>query len=255
VSRPRYTFRDTDLARARLELVADVFAEPSTAFLEDEVSFRPDLALDLGCGPGRTTHLLSDVTGACLVVGLDVSESFLRAAPRAPGIVFVCADTTRGFPTRPPDLVYCRLLLAHLPEASDVVRLWSRQLRSGGLLLLDEVESIETPNPVLALYEEIVTAMVASRGAEISVGPYISGLGGEGWHQRSSNVREYPVATAHAAGMYAMNLATWRHDPFVVETYDPGTIDDLAAGLDELTRSSAENEIVWVLRQVVYERV
>jgi SAM-dependent methyltransferase len=253
MSGPQYSFRDTDLARARLELVADVFAAPSTSFLQEEVNFRPHLALDLGCGPGRTTQLVADVTGAALVVGLDVSEPFLRATPKAPGIAFVRADTTRPFPTRPPDLVYARLLLAHLPEPERVVDAWARQLRGGGLLLLDEVEWITTPNRVLALYEEIVTAMVGSRGAQISVGPRIAGLMDDGWQQRSSALREYPVATADAARMYAMNLTTWRHDPFVIEHYDPSTIDELASGLDELTGSSTTGEIEWGLRQVVYE--
>ena len=258
MSGPRYTFGDTELARRRLDLVADVFAGPSTAFLGEQVDFRPRLALDLGCGPGRTTRLVSDVTGAALVVGLDTSVPFLREArvvTKAPGVSFACADVTRDFPTRPPDLVYARLALAHLPAPEGVVAGWARQLRSGGLLLLDEVDWIATPNPVLECYEQIVTAMVASRGAQISVGPRIGGLSGAGWRQRSNHLREYPVGTADAARMYAMNLATWRHDPFVSATYDNAVIDDLAAGLDELTRSPATDEITWGLRQVVYERL
>jgi SAM-dependent methyltransferase len=243
------------MARQRLHLVADVFAAPSTDFLREHVDFRPELALDLGCGPGRTTRLVAEVTGAALVVGLDMSEAFLTAAPRAPGIAFARADTTHAFPTRPPDLVYCRLLLAHLPDPARVVASWARQLRPRGLLLLDEVDWIETPNPVLTLYEDIVTAMVASRHAQISVGPSIAGLSGEGWQQRSNELRDYPVATADAARMYAMNLATWRHDPFVVENYEQVVLDDLAAGLDELTRASTTGEIAWGLRQVVYERM
>ena len=251
---PQYAFRDTDLARQRLELVADVFAAPSTAFLQQEVGFRPQLALDLGCGPGRTTHLLAGVTDAQLVVGMDISEAFLGVARRRPSIAFVRADITSSLPVHMPDLIYCRLLLAHLPEPQDVIGTWVQQLRPGGLLLLDEVEWIHTDNPGLAVYEQIVTAMVGSRGAHISVGPYITGLGGEGWGPRSDTLCRYDVTTADAARMYAMNLATWRHDPFVVDTYETATIDDLAAGLNELTRSSATHEIEWGLRQVVYER-
>ncbi len=219
------------------------------------MGFRPHLALDLGCAAGRTTRLLADVTEAALVVGIDISEAFLSSAPRAPGIAYVCADATRPFPTRPPDLVYARLVLAHLPTPEDVVAMWAQHLQPGGLLLFDEVEWIGTPNPVLELYEEIVTAMVASRGAQINVGPRIVGLAGEGWQQRSNTFREYPVATADAARMYSMNLATWRHDPFVSATYDAATIDGLAAGLDELTRSSTKGEVEWGLRQVVYQRL
>ena len=67
----QYAFGDTQLARERLDLVADVFAAPSATFLREQVDFRPGLALDLGCGPGRTTRLVADVTGAAKVVGLD----------------------------------------------------------------------------------------------------------------------------------------------------------------------------------------
>jgi trans-aconitate 2-methyltransferase len=249
-----YTFGDSAVARRRLDLVADVFEAPSAAFLREHVDFRPHFALDLGCGPGRTTRLVAEVTGAELVVGLDTSEPFLNAAPRTPAIAFVRADTTQPFPTRPPDLVYARLLLAHLPEPARVISAWAIQLRPGGLLLLDEVEWIETPNAVLARYEEIVSAMVASRGALISVGPRIVGLSGAGWGQRSTVLRRHPVPTAHAARMYAMNLATWRDDPFVTANYDTETIDDLAEDLEKLTSSATTDGIEWGLRQVVYER-
>jgi SAM-dependent methyltransferase len=231
-----------------------VFETPSIAFLTEHVDFRPQLALDLGCGPGRTTRLVADVTGAEIVVGLDMSEPFLRAAPRTPGVTFVRADTTCTFPTQPPDLVYSRLLLAHLPEPERVIGKWATQLRPGGRLLLDEVEWIEASNVVLASYEEIVSAMVASRGAQVSVGPRIVELSGPGWRQRSSALRTHPVATALAARMYAMNLATWRHDPFVIANYATKTIDDLAAGLDDLAESPEDDEIEWGLRQVVYEK-
>jgi trans-aconitate 2-methyltransferase len=254
MSAPRYTFRDTDLARARLELVADVFAGPSTSFLREQLDFRPQLALDLGCGPGRTTRLVAEVTGAACVVGLDMSEPFLRSAG-ASRLLCACVDVTGGFPTRAPDLVYARFVLAHLPKPEDVVAGWAGQLRPGGLLLLDEVDWIRTDNPVLDLYEQIVSAMVASRGAQINVGPRIVGLSGEGWRRRSNTFRRYDVTTADAARMYSMNLATWRRDPFVLANHDSSAIDDLASGLDELTHSSSEGEITWGLRQVAYERL
>jgi len=234
-----------------------VFDAASAAFLREQVTSRPQLALDLGCAAGRSTRLIANVTSAELVVGLDTSESFLRWGRSVTDsrVAYIRADATQPFPTRSPDLVYSRLVLAHLPTPEKVVAGWAQQLRPGGLLLLDEVERIETPNPVLALYEEIVTAMVAARGAQVSVGPRIGGLSGEGWRERANEVRGYPVATADAARMYSMNLATWRHDPFVAETYDSTTIDDLASGLDDLTRSAATGEINWALRQVVYERL
>ncbi|MDP8930620.1 MAG: methyltransferase domain-containing protein [Actinomycetota bacterium] len=56
-----------------------VFDTTSREFME-AVRFRPRLALDLGCGPGHSTHLLAEVTGAARTVGVDCSGVFLVAA-------------------------------------------------------------------------------------------------------------------------------------------------------------------------------
>jgi trans-aconitate 2-methyltransferase len=240
-----------------LELVAQVFEPASRTFIAEEVETSPRLALDLGCGPGFTTELLGAVTGARLVVGLDTSGPFLGAARRTATArsAFVCHNVaTGGFPTRPPDLVYARLLLAHLAHPAALAGHWAEQLAPGGLLLLDEVEWIETGHPVLAFYEEVVVGLVGARGAPMYAGPLISDLGGEDWHRRSDVVRHVDVSTADAARMYVMNLANWREDPFVVEAYDRSAIDDLAAGLEALARSPATGEISWGLRQVAYQK-
>ena len=255
---PRYAFGDSELARRRMDVVADVFAGPSTEFVRQQVTYSPRLALDLGCGPGNTTRLLADVTRAALVVGLDTSEAFLRAAVRdtpSSAVAYACHDARTPFPTRSPDLVYARLILAHLPDPPAVATAWARQLRPGGLLLLDEVEWISTDHPVLALYETVVVGLVGARGAPMYAGPLISELSGEDWGPISDRTVRVDVATADAARMYSMNLAVWRDDPYVVNTYERSAIDDLAAGLDDLTRSSAAGEITWGLRQVAYERV
>lgn len=251
MSAPQYAFRDTELARRRLDLVADVFAAPSTAFLRTAVEFAPTLAVDLGCGPGRTTRLVADATGATVTIGLDTSEPFLHAA-RAAGIAVVRADVTGGFPTRAPDLAYARLLLAHLPSPAAVAARWVEQLAPGGLLLLDEVEYIRTHNPVLAFYEDVVVGLVGARGAPMYAGPLITDLSGA--EKASDTLVQHVVATADAARMYSMNLRTWRDDPFVESTYSKQEIDELATGLGQLTTSTKTGEIEWGLRQVAYER-
>jgi trans-aconitate 2-methyltransferase len=222
------------------------------------VSSPPRLALDLGCGPGLTSRLVAEVTRAALVVGLDTSEPFLGAARTSSGpphISFVRHDVaTSDFPTLPPDLVYARLLLAHLADPGAVASRWAAQLAPGGALLLDEVEFIHTDNPVLAFYEEVVVGLVGTRGAPMYAGPLVADLTGDGWARRSTTLRRLGVATADAARMYALNLTTWRDDPFVVDTYDRAAVDELAAGLDNLSRSAATDEITWGLRQVAYER-
>lgn len=214
----QYTFGDTEEAALRLGLVANVFDPASRRFLGDDVGkVRPRLALDLGCGPGYSTRLVAEVTGARRTVGLDTSHAFLaRARADAPtGTEFVHHDAVDvPFPTGPADLVYCRLLLAHLRNPAVIVGRWTTKLRPGGLLALDEVEFIETGQPTLQRYEEIVVALVASRGGSMYAGPIIDEItGGDGWRRRISRRRVYPVPLAKAAEMYAMNLRTWAKQP------------------------------------------
>jgi SAM-dependent methyltransferase len=237
--------------------VADVFEGPCREFLAAELPQPPGLALDLGCGPGHTTRLLAEVTGAERVVGLDASETFLAEARAvaAPNVEFVRHDVTVvPFPTDGADAVYARLVLAHLAVPASVVVRWLSQVAPGGALLLDEVEWIQTRQPALAFYEEVVVGLVRSRGGLMYAGPHIAGVVGDGCRLRSDRLVEVPVATAAAAAMYAMNLATWRDDPYVTETFASDRIDELAASLDDLARSPATGEITWGLRQVAYER-
>lgn len=257
-SRPEYTFRDSPLAAERLRLVAEVFDAPSRVFLTEAVAAPPRIALDLGCGPGVTTRLVAEATGAVRTIGLDTSAAFLeRAAADAPaGMEFARHDASEmPLPHAPVDLIYCRLLLAHLPDPRTTVAGLATQLATHGRLLVDDLEWIETSHPVLAAYEEVVVGLVASRGALMYAGPVVDGLReGPGWRQCSSRVRNVPVSTAAAARMFSMNLMTWRDDPYVVEHHDPDAIDRLAHDLSMLTGSTATGEITWGIRQIAYER-
>src|SRR4029079_7010531 len=151
------------------------------------------------------------------------SEPFLQAAKATanPNTFFALHNVAgTAFPTRPPDLVYARLLLAHLPDPAAVATRWADQLAPGGRLLLDEVEYIRTTNPVLAFYEEVVVGLIGARGAPMYAGPLITEL--TALAKVSDAVVEHDVRTADAARMYSMNLQTWREDPFVTSTYETG---------------------------------
>jgi trans-aconitate 2-methyltransferase len=251
---PRYTFGDDERASRRLGLVADVF-DPSSRTLLRSLGRKPGLALDLGCGPGFTTALVADVTGARSTVGLDRSEAFVASArARFPGLAFVCHDVTTAFPTAPPDLVLARLLLAHLADPADVARAWGRGLAPGGVLVLEEMEGIDAPDPVLAEYEERVLAVVEHQGAPMYAGPLLAGVGDtDGLHRRSDVVTEVRVPTPAAARIYGMNLESWRHDPFARAHFAPSDLDALAGRLAGLAHHG-EGHVGWWVRQLVLER-
>ena len=80
-----YALGDSDEAAARLKVAARLFEPEMTRFIGDAASPDPEVAVDLGCGPGYTTRLLQQTSGAALTVGVDRSEHFLRlAAESAP---------------------------------------------------------------------------------------------------------------------------------------------------------------------------
>lgn len=255
----RYLFGDTDLAAERLKVLAEVFAPCSRGLLEDWGGGEVELGVDLGCGPGCTTHMLAETTGCARTVGLDRSEHFLNLArgTATDRVGFELHDVTAPFPVGPADRVYCRFLLTHLADPAAAVARWATQLRPGGRMLLEEVDWIRTENGTFRTYLGIVEAMLADRSCTLNVGPVLDGLPTpEGLRRCDSRVGELPVATADAATMFHLNFQTWKDNPFVRTHYSPvllHQVEDmlhlLAAGADQ------QPTIEWGLRQMVYERL
>ncbi len=93
--RHAYTFGDSALARERLAIVADTFAAPTRSFLAELPPIEPRYVLDLGCGPGHTTALLTAAYPRAHVTGLDASPAMIaEAVARVSDAAFVVADVT-----------------------------------------------------------------------------------------------------------------------------------------------------------------
>jgi trans-aconitate 2-methyltransferase len=253
-----YVFGDTDVAARRLDLVAEAWTAPSTAFLRDDVPSGPRLAVDLGCGPGHTTRLLASMTGARRTVGLDTSEAFLaRARVDAPNDVSFQQHDVMDlpFPTGRANLVYVRLLLSHIPRPDRLVRAWMTQLELGGVLALDEVEWIHTDEPALRRYLTLVAALLEARGSSLAAGPIADRFdGGRDGRKRTSVVRIHPVPMALAAKLFVLNFATWREEPFVRDHHRDDELDHLDAELRELAQASTRATVTWGMRQITFER-
>ena len=260
-----YLFGDSDLAAQRLQLLAEIFAETTRAFIVDVAGEAAEgraarVAVDLGCGPGHTTRLLADALPRERVVGLDNSEHFLELANRtATGrMSFLLHDLTKTpFPIDGIDLMFERFLLTHLADPKGMVLDWITQLEPGGLLLVEEPEDIQTRNAAFRQYLDIVDAMMDDKGACLYLGPALDGLKRtDDLKQRASRVRPLSVPTHRAAAMFYLNIQTWKNQPFVRQNYQSATIDKLESDLEALAaRSTPESEIQWGLRQVVFERM
>ena len=254
-----YLFGDTDLAAERLEVLARIFAEPSRPFVRECAPERGALAVDLGCGPGHTTHMLAGLVACEAVVGLDNSEHFisLARATATERISFALHDVTvTPFPIGPADTLYCRFLLTHQADPAAIVGRWVTQLRPGGRLLMEEVEWIRTDNAVFTSYLAIVAAMLADEDRELYVGPVLDALApADGLARRSSAVARLAVTARDAATMFFMNMQFWKSNTFVQANWPQAELERLEQQLRKLAEGASGAGVDWGLRQIACERV
>jgi ubiquinone/menaquinone biosynthesis C-methylase UbiE len=255
-----YLFGDSDIAAQRLKVVADVFAETTRNFVLDTVTGKLDISVDLGCGPGHTTHLLAETLQCSRTVGLDNSEHFISLARQSAqgGVSFLLHDVASiPFPIDSANLLYCRFLLSHLKHPQTLLSLWVAQLEPRGLLLIEEVEWIHTQNEVFALYLSIVEAMLKDKSAALYVGQELDRLQDNNiLERRISQVSRLRVSNDDAATMFYLNMQTWKHQPFVRSNYSSLSIAKLEDDLRILSmKKTGKSEIEWGLRQIVFERI
>jgi SAM-dependent methyltransferase len=250
----RYTYGDSPLAAERLSLVARMFQPTTRSFVGAVVRRRPRIAVDLGCGPGHTTRLLHEVTGARSTVGLDRSDAFVAAARKdAPdGVSFSVHDVTRvPFPTGRADVVYARLLLAHLADAEGVVRRWSTMLTIGGLLLADDLEWIDAAEPTFRGYlDDVAIAVVRAEGGDLFVGPRLHAMPDPpGCSRVHDEVAAFSPPVRLTARVFAMNLAV------LVDRGETEPRPDLAGALEDIAAGHRPaGPATWRLRQVAWRR-
>ncbi len=236
-----YAFGDTDLARERLGLVADTFANPTRTLLADLPGAGYRYVIDMGCGPGFTTALLREAIPHSFTTGIDASAAMIaEARARVPDAHFVVGDVTEEL-TLPAHLVFARLLLGHLSDPAAALARWVAPLRVGGLVVCEEPVRYGSDLPLFARYEGAVTAVVAARGSTLWAGPALD-VDPPGCVRVIDRIVEHQVPMARAAGMFWRNAATWGGDP------------DLVDGLRSVEQSVADGVVVWELRQTVWEK-
>ena len=104
-------------------------------------------------------------------------------------------------------LLFSRFVLTHMRNPKAIVELWGTQLNAQGLLLIEEVEYIDTANPVFNTYINIQRAMLAEQSNLLYIGPKLDEIAD--WvslKRRSSEVRMVAVPANKAAAMFHMNL-------------------------------------------------
>lgn len=243
-----YTFGDTTTAADRLRLLAAVYEPATRDLLRRWAPASPSHALDLGCGPGYSTRLLHDVTRARRTTGVDRSHAYVQRAlaTEVPGITFVEHDVTDvPLPVAPADVVFARYLLTHLSDPAGVLRGWARALRAGGRMILQETAALRSGDPALARYYELVGDLQRHHGQDLTVGARLGQLAHTaGLRVTHSAVSSYRPLARVMARLHALNLRTWRDDPYARATFDPAELDELGQRLDRLAEAASQDATV-----------
>jgi trans-aconitate methyltransferase len=254
-----YLFGDTDIAAQRLRFVAEAYDEATRAFVHECGLRQPGLVVDLGCGPGYSTRLLAEVLQGMHTVGLDNSVRFIALAQQQPmaQVAFHCHDVEQvPFPVPPAEVLFCRLLLTHIAQPQDTLTRWATQIQSHGRLLIQEVEWIHTNCATFTTYLEMQQATLTRQAHCLYIGPVLdSMLAPELLRRQVSRVQRVAVAPAHVAQMFWLNFQTWKHHPNVQTQFATTLLTRLEDDLRQLADATHSNvEIVWGLRELVYER-
>ncbi|MGD0941712.1 MAG: class I SAM-dependent methyltransferase [Terracidiphilus sp.] len=256
-----YTFGDHEQASRRLRLLAAVY-EPETRGLMELVhrSYQPHasrLAVDLGCGPGWTTQLLHVVMKPQRTVGLDSSERYIaEARANCPALEFLRHDILQTpYPVEAPDLFLCRFLLTHLASPQAALRTWAAVAAPEAKLLIHETERLESTEPALQRYYDLVDKMQRHYGQILNVGAILeTSFAGTGWQvmQSRSLVLEKPAR--EMAQLHLLNLRTWGRNEYAVRAFDRRELDELEAALEAISTGVSNAGIVCnTTRQIVAE--
>jgi SAM-dependent methyltransferase len=253
----RYTFGDNPLAADRLALLAATYEPSSARLLRMCASLAPRRAIDLGCGPGYSTRLLHAVVAPEATLGIDSSpEHVARARATAPpGVDYAVHDVTVApLPGRaPPDLLFCRFLLTHLRDPARVLRGWAAATAARGALVIEETAEMSSSHPGFRLYYQLVGELQRHYGQEMRMGRAVDrALVGSGWSPEIDVVRELALPARRMARLHALNLATWRQDPFARATFAKPLLDELAEVLEAIAAGAADApDVHHSMRQLV----
>ena len=247
-----YTFGDNREASRRLQRLAEIYERETRDLLnavQSEFSGRRfEVALDLGCGPGWSTHLIEATLSPKRTVGLDSSDAFLaEARVNQPQLEFIRHDILMTpFPVGNADFIFCRFLLTHLPSPQAALESWAHAARSGALLAIHETEALHSTHPALSRYYEMVGEMQKHHGHELNVGALLTdAFRDTSWSLVNSESVVLRKSARDMAQLHLPNLRTWGRNDFAVQAFDRHEMDQLESQLGSIASGSIEAGAVY----------
>jgi ubiquinone/menaquinone biosynthesis C-methylase UbiE len=207
----------------RLHLQSKAMAPDAAAMLDRFGPMQGWSCLDIGCGPGGITDLLSARVGSVgRVVGLDMDPEFLEAARRdAPSNVeFRLGDAfASNLPSGTFDLVHMRFVASTAGNPEPLLREASRLARPGGVVALQEPDgstlNCYPPHPAWDRLKSALMAAFSAVGADLELARRLYYL----VHQTGLRDLQYRTAL----------LGVRSSDPMV--DYLPATVESLRGAI------------------------
>jgi trans-aconitate 2-methyltransferase len=110
-------------------------------------SFQPNLAYDLGCGPGNSTILLKERWPHAKIIGLDSSLNMLKDAKAFyPDIHFVEGDIANFVPTEKMDLLFANASLQWLNAHEILIPKLLQYIKTGGMFGIQMPNNFHSPS-------------------------------------------------------------------------------------------------------------
>jgi ubiquinone/menaquinone biosynthesis C-methylase UbiE len=161
---------------------------PNPLIDEEELVLRPLLAgfppgdaLDVACGTGRVTQMLSELGHQ--VVGIDPSEEMLdvaRAKQLRAAFRSGWFDAALPADDASVDLVTCALALTHVTDLGPAFREFARVLRPGGRIVTTDVHPIATSLGGAALFRRADGSRAAATNHTHWVQSYVRAINDAG---------------------------------------------------------------------------
>lgn len=126
---------------------SDLRRRPARDLLARVPLTRPTRVVDLGCGPGNVTRLLSERWPEAKVTGVDRSPEMLsRARAEAPGIEWIEADMASWRPPEAVDLIYSNAALHWLEDPAGAMVGYLGWLNPRGVLAVQMPHNQAAPS-------------------------------------------------------------------------------------------------------------
>lgn len=195
-----------DAGKARLEVVDLVYGPSSRQFLE-KLPLQPGMTVaDVGCGTGTMTCWLAKTVGPSgHVTAIDSSDAQLTVAKEKAknqhlsNIEFIQCSVFDLSLANTFDLVYCRFLLIHLPEAKRAAEIMFSLVNKTGYLVCDEYTLSncysEPPSIIFNQAMELMIDLGKWSGSDFDIGHRLSRLLPEAKHVHTEISQ--PIATTN----------------------------------------------------------